>query len=877
MTAGSARRLAVAGACVVAAATSGTAAALEVVQESWKLPLAVLCALFGGAGPWVALGRPFWRGRIARPDMLPERLLTFRGRAEEIAALRERHRAQAERAGSGTPRMLFIHGGPGIGKTALANELAYQLRGEYPDGHLHGNLGRAADRREPREILQSFVVELGEEAERAGRLTLSALQALFRSMTAKRRILIVLDAARDAAQVEDLLPNSGLCAVVVTSRGNLGSLLSHRSLQLKTPTMADATEILLAYAEPEDTADADCAAEVAELCERLPLALRASGDAARTGGGLNQVRAQLKSSSADRLARLKSYRRDVTEGYRVELSRLGVREQQAFRLLSVVKAETFAPWVLQPLFAAIDQEVTTEEAGNILAALSTVGLLLPVEKQSFPRYRFPPFGRLLADQLLPAAMGERGILPSATDPRIRTDFLRTVLTMACEVMDGGRRNALPRPEVQPSAIPRRDLWLTPVQENQEYWRRMEHTNLLNAALFARDHGYPEACRQLLTRIGGVMGAPVALDEFAGCVEQVIDSAPDGDVAGLRLALMSHAAVVEDHVRALAECDALMSLPPHPRTQARALLLKGQTLQQIGKYKEAAEALRESRLAAGSTSTTMVERAAGALLAENDAVLDPGAWRTSGPTEGDPVREGADVYLAALIWLLNGRCAARRDDFGRMEESLARAEGFTSGDLVWDAAVACERVQHQLDRCHADQSQLRAVADISRARLSYQAMGNVPGQARALILLARLLLGRGDAAGCARRIEQARVLLRARHGGLPISAALERVGGDLALEQGKPEEAKSRFELALRQYEEMGEFWYGACVRVGLAESEKGLGHIDRAIELLWKAGALFASCGDKKWLSRTKERLDELAPPALVLLPWLDARDRGSP
>src|SRR5690606_11446403 len=131
---------------------------------------------------------------------------------------------------------------------------------------------------------------------------------------------------------------------------------------------------------------------------------------------------------------------------------------------------------------------------------------------------------------------------------------------------------------------------------------------------------------------------------------------------LRLALMSHATAVEDHVRALAECDPLMSLGPHPRTRARALLLKGQALRGIGKYAEAGQALRESQQEAATTSATMVERAVGALMAENDAVLDPAAWRRGLPTEGDPVHDGADIHLSALIWLLNGRCAARRDDF-----------------------------------------------------------------------------------------------------------------------------------------------------------------------------------------------------------------------
>src|SRR5690606_7561436 len=157
------------------------------------------------------------------------------------------------------------------------------------------------------------------------------------------------------------------------------------------------------------------------------------------------------------------------------------------------------------------------------------------------------------------------------------------------------------------------------------------------------------------------------------------------------------------------------------------------------------------------------------------------------------------------------------------ECLAKVGEFTSGDLAWEAAVACERVQNQLDRCRADLSPSRATADIARAQLSYRAIGNVPGQARTLTLLASLLLARDDPAGCARLVARARGLVRVQDGGLPISAALERVDGELALRRRKPEEAKSCFEQALRHYEEMGAFWYGARVRVGMAEAEKALG------------------------------------------------------
>ncbi|NJP93908.1 ATP-binding protein [Nonomuraea sp. FMUSA5-5] len=851
------RHLKPAVACLLAGATAGAAAALDVgVPEHWKMPLWAACVVFAAAGMAFTLTWQRW-GRIRRPAMLPQRLMKFRGRAEELDWLHQRHREQSG-VSQGNPKMLLIHGGPGVGKSELANELAHQLRDQYPDGQLYSNLGRAADPREPQVILKTFVVKLGESEEKAAQLTLKALQDLFLAMTARRRILIVLDAARDADQVKALLPNSGQCAVVVTSRSNLGPQLAHRPLHLMPPTAADAIEILRAYAEPDNPEDAGCAAEVVELCERLPRALRASGDAARTDIGLRRVCEQLRRPE-DRLERLKNYHRDVTEGYSMELSRLDEPVQQAFMLLSMVKTTTFVPWVLQPLFGAIGREVTTDEAGNIIAALSVAGLLLPVEgpdsaRYRFPRYRFSPLARLLADQLRLAAIRPGGLLATTTQDDVRDCFLRTVLAMSCEVMDGGQGPPVPRPEVPPAWVPRRDAWLEIVRDDQEHWRRAEHENLLSAAVFARTR-YPEASRQLLIRLGGVMGIPVNLDDFAGHVEQAVAAALPDETLELRLALMHHAVAVEDHIRMLAEHEALTKQPAPPRISAEALLLKGRSLQEIGRYNEAGEALRDALRAVQSTSAMMLERAVRATLTENDATLDPESWRDDGPTEGEPVRKGHDTYLSALISLLNGRIAARRNDLTGMTQSLERAGRFVVGDLAWEARLACERVRLRLDHGGEGPSPESAMADVCQARLAFEAMGNVPGQARARLLLARLLMERGNLPGSAQEIDRARSLLRTRDEGLPLSAALQRAAADLSMRMSRPDEARRGYELALLQYTTAGDFWYGACVRVGLAEAERALGQPATGEAHLWQAAALFSACGDRQWLRQTRERL----------------------
>jgi transcriptional regulator with XRE-family HTH domain len=223
----------------------------------------------GTAGP---------RDRQVVPRQLPAAATHFAGRAAELKALD----GPLDRAGCdarGSVVICAISGTAGVGKTALAVHWAHSAAQRFPDGQLYVNL-RGFDPSgtpvTPAEAIHGF---LGALHVPAGRLpeSLDAQAGLFRSLLAGRRMLIVLDNARDAAQIRPLLPGSDACCVIVTSRSQLTSLVAEQGahpLTLDVLTEAEARELLSRRLGPERIAgESEAVDELIGRCARLPLAL----------------------------------------------------------------------------------------------------------------------------------------------------------------------------------------------------------------------------------------------------------------------------------------------------------------------------------------------------------------------------------------------------------------------------------------------------------------------------------------------------------------------------------------------------------------------------------------------------------------------------
>ncbi|MEJ3748444.1 BTAD domain-containing putative transcriptional regulator [Actinomycetes bacterium KLBMP 9797] len=208
----------------------------------------------------------------ARPAQLPADLPDFVGREAELRLLAER----AASTGARPAPIVVIGGMAGIGKTTLAVHSGHRLAPAFPDGQLYVNLrgfGPDSTVVDPAEALALFLQALGvPPRERPDGLDGRA--ALYRSLLADRRMLILLDNARDEAQVRPLLPGATACLVMVTSRNQMAGLTAtHGAYPLRLPLFdrAEARRFLSGRLDHDDAGGP--VDEIVERCGRLPLAL----------------------------------------------------------------------------------------------------------------------------------------------------------------------------------------------------------------------------------------------------------------------------------------------------------------------------------------------------------------------------------------------------------------------------------------------------------------------------------------------------------------------------------------------------------------------------------------------------------------------------
>ena len=313
------------------------------------------------------------------PRQLPADVPAFTGRAGDLAALTGLLDRVAEPA-PGTIVISAIGGTAGVGKTALAVHWAHQVADRFPDGQLYVNL-RGYDPEEPMpatEALAGFLQALGVTGP-AIPADVTARAAMYRSVTAGRRLIVVLDNACDAEQVRSLLPGGAECLVIVTSRDALAGLVAREgahALDLDLLPHADGVALLRALIGARAQAGDDAVARLATLCCRLPLALRVAAELVVARGDIPM------SVLADELTDV-HHRLDVLDAGGDERTAVQAVLSWSYRHLDAAAARTFCLLGLHPgqsidlAAAAALADVEPAQAARHLGRLLRAHLLEP--------------------------------------------------------------------------------------------------------------------------------------------------------------------------------------------------------------------------------------------------------------------------------------------------------------------------------------------------------------------------------------------------------------------------------------------------------------------------------------------------------------------
>jgi DNA-binding SARP family transcriptional activator len=429
------------------------------------------------------------------PRQLPSAVRHFAGRATELKALWE----MLEQAGTrpGAVVISAIGGMAGVGKTALAVHWAQEAAHRFPDGQLFADLagfGPSAPT-EPARVIGWFLGSLGVPVNQVP-ADRQAQAALLRSVLADKRVLILLDNARDADQVRPLLPGSPGCLVLVTSRAWLTGLAvtdGAAILDVDVPDPAQARE-LLAQRVGQDrlAAEPGAADELVQLCGRLPLALAIT--AARVGTRPGSSLADMVRELRDESGRLQALDADqdaagIRQVFSWSYRQLTSPAATMFRLLAVHPG----PDVTVPAAASL-AGVTRTEARRALAELTGAHLLTETQ-----------VGRWASHDLIRAYAVE---LATAADPqadrraalgRVLDHYLHTSHHAA--LLLSPPRLPIPLDPAQPGVRPEH---LADCGQGLD-WFDAEHRVLLTAITQAADNGFDAHAWQL----------PWAMTDFLG--------------------------------------------------------------------------------------------------------------------------------------------------------------------------------------------------------------------------------------------------------------------------------------------------------------------------------------------------------------------------
>ncbi|MBE9374098.1 tetratricopeptide repeat protein [Saccharopolyspora sp. HNM0983] len=518
------------------------------------------------------------------PAELPPAPSGFVGRSRELSAL---DRMLAERASGAAGPLTVLTGTAGVGKSALALTWSHRVLSEFPDGQLYASLRGFDPERAPLapgEALTKLLKTLGVAGDSIP-VEVDDRAALYRSLLAERRMLVLLDDARDSDQVRPLLPGSSASLVLVTSRRRLDGLVvgsGARVLPLETLPTETAIELLDRTGVPgKPAAEPAAAAELAELCDGLPLALRIA--AARMAANPVRRVADLVGELTDERNRLQALDIDdantsVRRAFDISYRSLHPLCADMFRLLGLVPGHTFTVHAVAALCGT--------DVSSARRRLRALGLAHLVGEPEPGRYGMHDLLRVYARNLLAD--------PSEQEHGERCAALRRLLNYYLVAADHARRFLRPaRDDLDFSA----DATVTRPEVHDRddalEWFDAEWPNLVAAVRAANAEGLHELCWPLVRLQFNYLMVRCPWEDWIRIYTDGADSAGERDDPGGRLLMAAGLGVAharsgspEEALAHYEESYRIAALLDDPSALAMTRVNMGSVLYRLERYAEA---------------------------------------------------------------------------------------------------------------------------------------------------------------------------------------------------------------------------------------------------------------------------------------------------
>ncbi len=750
-------------------------------------------------------------GAVLIPHQLPRTVAEFTGRAEILAEISEVMLPDADDSSLTVP-VVVLTGRRGMGKTALAVRAAHLLSQEFPDGQFFLQLGVDMEH-STASLLDQMLRSLGMPPDGIPH-DLAGRAAMYRSLLAGRRVIVLIDNVSNGRQISALIPGTRGCTVLVTSDQQIIGLDGIHQIHVGALDDQSATSLLVTLIGPDRVgSEPESASELVRLCEGIPLALRvvAAKLSVRPHWRLSHMVAQLQ----DETRRLDELDLDgVSVRATVAMAYYALPEpaRRLFRRLSLLGTVDFASWVAAPLL-----DMDMGDAENLLQQLVTIHLVeVTVTGDETARFYLHDLVRIYAVEKL-------GREESTSD---RLDALRRLLgcwlfisTTAHHSLYGGDFAVLHGTAEQ---WPLRGASMALLLQSPADWFVAERNSLVTAIHRAAHLDMDELCWDLAVTAVTLFETGLYSDEWRRSHASALDAVRRSGNKRGEAALLYSLGILESSVRLATSRDYFHQsqkiFDAIGDSQGQALAVSGLALVDSldGKYDKALERYRFAIC----------------------------GFRTS----GDRASEAYTLRTMAQI-------SADRLDYAAAEQFLDDALAIAR-NLVAPRLTA--QIQYTLAELQLRRGRVETAADTLPAvlRLTEEA-GDIVGQAHALAGLGNTKRVLGDLKGAESALEAALDL--ARIAGNKLIRGRSLLGlAELHFAAGEGHLALARIDEALTVFREHGAkgVWQARALEL-LGRIHERAGRLDIAAHA-WQAAAEGAAMTDPVLASQIAQSLARL-------------------